>query len=224
MKLNRRSFIKLIPVAVVAVWSWWFLRPTAKESVATLQVSGSNSVESQVTSVASIGSQITSMESTTSQTASTPEGFQFPATWNGESPPSIDSATYRLRIDGDVSNPLELSLTELYAMTGVHRTLRIQCVEGWSADVPWEGIPLLYLLKRTGALLSNVGHVVVQDVAGYSVTLSSDEVANLDCMIALKVDGFPLTIDHGYPARLVAPSRLGLDWVKCVGRVTCRNK
>lgn len=108
-------------------------------------------------------------------------------------------------------------------MTRVHRTLTIQCVEGWSANVPWEGIPLLYLLRQAGTSLTTIAHVIVQDVAGYSTTLSSDEVANLDCMIALKVAGAPLTIDHGYPARLVAPTRPGEDWVKCVGTITCRS-
>ena len=223
MKLNRRSFIKLIPVAAVAIWSWWFLRPTEKGLPTALQVSRTNSVESQATSITSIGLQTTSTESMTSQTTSTLENFQFPATWNGESPPSIDPDTYRLKIDGDVSNSLALKLTELYAMTNVHRTLTIRCVEGWSADVPWEGIPLLYLLRQAGTSLTNIAHVIVQDVAGYSTTLSSDEVANLDCMIALKVGGFPLSVDHGYPARLVAPTRSGLDWVKCVGRITCRS-
>ena len=223
MKLNRRSFIALIPVAAVAVWSWWFLRPTAKGPATTLQVSGTNSVESQAPSVTSIGIQTTSTGSMTSQATSTLESFQFPETWNGESPPAIDSNKYRLKINGDVSNSLELGLTELYAMTSVHRTLTIQCVEGWSADVPWEGIPLLYLLRQAGTSLTNIAHVIVQDVAGYSTTLSSDEVANLDCMIALKVAGAPLTVDHGYPARLVAPTRPGEDWVKCVGTITCRS-
>ncbi len=108
-------------------------------------------------------------------------------------------------------------------MTSVLRTLRIQCVEGWSADVPWEGIPLLDLLRQAGPP-TNIGQVIVQDDAGYSSTLNSSEVANLDCMIALKVAGLPLSVDHGYPARLVAPTRLGLDWVKCVGTITCKRK
>ena len=42
----------------------------------------------------------------------------------------------------------------------------------------------------------------------------------MDYMIALKVGGAPLTIDHGYPARLVAPARSGLDWVKYVAQIT----
>jgi DMSO/TMAO reductase YedYZ molybdopterin-dependent catalytic subunit len=43
-------------------------------------------------------------------------------------------------------------------------------------------------------------------------------------MIALKAGGIPLTVEHGFPARLVAPARLGLEWIKYVNRITCTNK
>jgi DMSO/TMAO reductase YedYZ molybdopterin-dependent catalytic subunit len=207
MKLTRRSFIKLIPgVAVVATGgAWWFLTQTAREPMAVSQVA--TAAMSQLTSVA----------------ATTPAGFEFPITWNGDQPSTIDSDAYRLNIDGDVPNPLELKLEELYDMTGVQKTLTIRCVEGWEADVPWEGIPLSYLLEQAGSSSKSVTHVTISAITGYSTTLSSDEVANLDNMIALKVAGAPLTTDHGYPARLVAPSRLGEDWVKYVSRITCTS-
>ncbi len=185
MKLNRRSFLMLIPVTAIAAWSWWFFRPTAP---------------------------------------STSGGFPFPVTWNGEQATTINPSEYRLKIDGDVPNPLDLKLVELYAMPSVQKTLKIHCEEGWSADVPWEGIPISNLLEQAGLSLKDIAHVTIKAVTGYSRTLSSDEVANLDYMIALKVGGAPLTVDHGYPARLVAPTRSGLDWVKYVDRITATSK
>lgn len=192
MKITRRSFMKLIPAVgvVVAGSALWFLAQTTRE-------------------------QITSQVARTTTT-----GFEFPITWNEEEPSAINPNVYRLKIDGYVSHPLELELEELYGMTGVQKTLKIRCVEGWEADVPWEGIPLSYLLKQAGWSPNRAGHVTVTATTGYSTTLSSDEAANLDNMIALKVGGAPLTIDHGYPARFVVPSRRGEDWVKCVSRIT----
>ena len=205
MKLTRRSFIKLIPAVVIAVGgAWWFLGQTARESMNT--------------HTTAIAPQVRSTSSTPA--ATTPEGFEFPMAWNGELPTIIDSNAYRLKIDGDVSNPLELKLEELYAMNGVQKTLRIRCVDGWEAEVPWEGIPLSYLLKQAGSSPKSAGHVTISAITGYSTTLSSDEVAHSYNMIALKVGGAPLTIDHGYPARLVAPSRKGAEWVKYVSRIT----
>ena len=120
-------------------------------------------------------------------------------------------------------NPLDLKLVELYAMPSARKTLRIHCEAGWSADVPWEGIPISSLLEQAGLSLKDIAHVTIKATTGYSRTLSSNEVANLDCMIALKVGGAPLTVDHGYPARLVAPARSGLDWVKYVDRITATS-
>jgi DMSO/TMAO reductase YedYZ molybdopterin-dependent catalytic subunit len=207
LKLDRRAFIRLIPVVAVAVasGSWWFLTQTAREPMMTSQATVTTSETSQATP--------------TSLTA-----FDFPVTWNGDRVTKVDSNEYRLRIDGDVSKPLELTLEELYAMSNIQENLEIQCVEGWAADVLWDGIPLSYLLSRAGASLKNIAHVTVESITGYSTTLSSDEVANSDNIIALKAGGAPLTLEHGYPARLLAPTRSGLHWVKCVGRITCTNK
>jgi DMSO/TMAO reductase YedYZ molybdopterin-dependent catalytic subunit len=205
MKLNRRSFIKLLPALALAVatGSWWLLGRTATEP--------------------NIASQTTQGDTHNGQTT-TPKASDFPVTWNGDLPTKIDLINYRLRIDGDVSKPLELTVDDLDAMSDVQKTLKIQCVEGWAADVLWEGIPLSYLLSQAGVSLKNIAHVTVQGITGYNAILSSDEVTNPGNMIALKAGGVPLTVEHGFPARLVAPARLGLEWVKYVSRITCTNK
>jgi len=109
-------------------------------------------------------------------------------------------------------------------MPKVQRILKIRCENGWTADVSWEGITLSYLLSQAGASLESIGNATVEGITGYSRTVSSDEIADLDNMIALKAGGAPLTVDHGYPARLVLPARFGFDWVKYVSRITCVNK
>ena len=196
MKLDRRSFMKLIPVVAVAVagGSWWFLIGAGRTRRAPSQ-----------------------------PTATTSKAFDFPVTWDRDQPTKVNLDDYRLKVDGDVSNPLELALDDLYAMPNVQRTLKIECVGGWTADVPWEGIPLAYLLSLAGPP-EKIAYITVESVTGYKRTIGTDEVANPDNMIALKAGGVPLTVEHGYPARLVAPTKYGLDWVKYVGRITCIRK
>jgi DMSO/TMAO reductase YedYZ molybdopterin-dependent catalytic subunit len=205
MKLNRRSFIKLVPALALAIaaGSWWLLGRSATESNITSQ---------------------TTQDSTHTEQTATSKASDFPVTWNGDLPTKIDLNSYRLRVDGDVSKPLELTVDDLYAMSDVQKTLKIECVEGWAADVLWEGIPILNLLSRAGASPKNIAHVTVRSITGYNAILNSDEVANPTNMIALKAGGVPLTVEHGFPARLVAPARLGLEWVKYVSRITCTSK
>jgi len=56
-------------------------------------------------------------------------------------------ADWRLRIDGLVQQPLELSLLELRAMASRTQITRHDCVEGWSAIGQWTGVPLAALLR-----------------------------------------------------------------------------
>ena len=196
LQSTRRSFIKLLPaVALILAGAWWLLGRSE----------GATSIASQAPA------------STTTSAA-----FDFPITWNGDQPSIIDQYAYRLKIDGDVANPLELTLEELNTMTTAQKTLLIHCVEGWDATVPWEGIPLSHLVQQAGPL-PGVSRVTITATTGYSVALSSSEVENADNMIALRVGGAVLTVDHGYPARLVVPSRPGEDWVKYVTRITCSS-
>lgn len=96
MRLDRRSFMKLIPGLAVAVaaGSWWFLGQTSKEPT----------------------------KSETSLSTSTPEAYGFPIAWNVQKPPPINAIDYRLKIDGDVPNPLELTLDQLSAMPSLRET------------------------------------------------------------------------------------------------------
>jgi DMSO/TMAO reductase YedYZ molybdopterin-dependent catalytic subunit len=216
MKLNRRSFIKLIPAVAVAVaaGSWWFLSRTETEPNASPGAENNRNTQAQ--------SSVTT--NTYNGQTGTSQAPVFPVTWNGEMPTNVNISDYRLKVDGDVSKTLELTLDDLYSMSNVQKMLKISCVEGWAADVLWEGIPLSYLLSQAGASLKNVAHVNVQGVTGYGTVLSPDEIADPNTIIALKAGGVPLTVDHGYPARLVLPQRFGLDWVKYVSRITCSNR
>jgi DMSO/TMAO reductase YedYZ molybdopterin-dependent catalytic subunit len=177
-----------------------------------------------MTRATSVITPATTLTSSVVEPTTTSTGFAFPATWNGDRTTVVDSNDYRLRIDGDVPKPLELTLADLHAMPNVQKTLLIRCVEGWEAEVPWEGIPLSYLVSQAGGSLNNIDHVTVVSVTGYSRDLGPHEITDSDTMIALKAGGAPLTAEHGYPARLAVPAKLGPDWVKYVTRIKCINK
>jgi len=90
----------------------------------------------------------------------------------------------------------------------------------WDADVPWEGVLLSYLLELAGAP-RKISSITFESVTGYGANISGNQLTNPDNMIALKAGDIPLTVGHGYPARLVVPIRPGVDWVKYVNRITC---
>ncbi len=77
------------------------------------------------------------------------EGFRYNTV---ERPrPAFDPATYRLRVDGMVARPLDLTYDELLALPRVRQTSDFHCVEGWGVDdVRWEGLSLQSLMERVG--------------------------------------------------------------------------
>lgn len=124
--------------------------------------------------------------------------------------------SWRLRIEGAVKTPLSFSLGDLQAMKQRSATLPIACVEGWSATVHWEGVPLSDLLDLAGA--SRAATVSAQSLQPKGLYRKSElnrlHAFDPDTLVALRVNGEPLHLDHGFPARIVAPNRPGVMQTK----------
>jgi Oxidoreductase molybdopterin binding domain len=114
-----------------------------------------------------------------------------------------------------------LGLDELAAMDQRTAELPIACVEGWSASAIWSGVPVPWLLAAVGAPVGRPVHVESLERNGlYARSVlppahASDELT----MLALAVNGEQLSLDHGFPARIIAPSRPGVLQTKWVRRL-----
>ncbi|MFB9902712.1 molybdopterin-dependent oxidoreductase [Allokutzneria oryzae] len=113
------------------------------------------------------------------------------------------------------------TLAQLQAMPQVEAELPIACVEGWSASAHWTGVRVADLLKAAGA--EPMSTVVVESLerAGKyrSSVLPPIHAADPLTLLALRLNGEELDIDHGYPCRLIAPSRPGVLQTKWVSRL-----
>jgi DMSO/TMAO reductase YedYZ molybdopterin-dependent catalytic subunit len=129
---------------------------------------------------------------------------------------------YRLDVVGP--RPFSLSLAELTELAGraAHASrLPITCVEGWSADARWTGVRLRDLLDRAGIPAGTAVRVESLERAGaYRASeVNPSHARDPLTLIATGLNGAPLTIDHGYPARLIAPNRPGVLQTKWVHKV-----
>jgi len=114
-----------------------------------------------------------------------------------------------------------LTRAELLAMPQATHTLPIACVEGWSADGTWTGVPLRSLLDHVGAPRGRAVRVSSLQAHGSDrqTDLPADFADDERTLLALVLDGDPLSLDHGYPARLIAPDRPGALQTKWVARI-----
>lgn len=113
-----------------------------------------------------------------------------------------------------------LSYDDLRAMPQHTVDLPIACVEGWSAQGTWSGVRLVDLLAAVGADRTDVQVTSLQPAGPYrSTTLPADFAADARTLLALDLAGEPLSLDHGYPCRLIAPNRPGVLQTKWLTRL-----
>lgn len=130
---------------------------------------------------------------------------------------------WRLAIDGMVSNPLSLSLTELRSLPARTQITRHDCVEGWSAIGKWRGAPLGMLLNRA-QLSSRARYLVFHCADDFSGTPYYESIDMVDAfhpqtILAWELNDQALPIANGAPLRLRVERQLGYKHAKYVMRV-----
>jgi DMSO/TMAO reductase YedYZ molybdopterin-dependent catalytic subunit len=127
---------------------------------------------------------------------------------------------WRLMLVGKTT--LEMSRSELLSMQQVTADLPIACVEGWSSVQTWTGVPLFELAKLVGFDQPVGAYVESLEKSGSyrHVSLGRKQVGAAHALLALKCAGEDLTLDHGYPARLIIPAAPGVHNTKWVSQVT----
>jgi len=136
----------------------------------------------------------------------------------------MTGAGYRLVLalgDAEVS----LSRDELLALPQRTAKLPLACVEGWTSTQTWTGVPLALLAERAGA--PGARELLVESLQPKGVlrqaSLTGGQIAAADALLALKVNGEDLSMDHGFPARIIVPALPGVHNTKWVGRMTFRS-
>ncbi|HEX9335197.1 MAG TPA: molybdopterin-dependent oxidoreductase, partial [Pseudonocardiaceae bacterium] len=126
---------------------------------------------------------------------------------------------WRLEFRGPGGVAHRFSLDDLRAMPQTTADLPISCVEGWSASATWTGVAVAELLRRVGA--SPGTEVVVHSLERGSIystsTLPGEHTQDPLTLLALRLNDADLDLDHGYPCRIIAPSRPGVLQTKWVG-------
>ena len=138
----------------------------------------------------------------------------------GNSIPHVDPAAYRLTIGGSVERPVSYTLDDLRSLPQATQVSDFHCVTGWSVDdVHWRGVRFRDLLGEAGLRPGAKALRFVSVEEPYDDTLSIPQALAADAMLALEMDGKPLSAAHGFPARVVMSRMYGYKNVKWVRRI-----
>jgi DMSO/TMAO reductase YedYZ molybdopterin-dependent catalytic subunit len=136
--------------------------------------------------------------------------------------PQMTGPSWRLRLDGGPAGPLALDRARLLGLPQSTHSLPIACVEGWSTTQEWTGVPLRDLAALLGLEGDAEARVEsLQPVGSFrEVTLAANQVGDERTLLALRVNGADLSLDHGFPARLIVPAAPGVHCTKWVASVS----
>jgi DMSO/TMAO reductase YedYZ molybdopterin-dependent catalytic subunit len=121
--------------------------------------------------------------------------------------PDVDIAAWRLEIGGEVEEPLSLSYDELRALPATEVTTDIHCVTRWSRfDAGFKGVHWRELAARCRPK-PTANFAIAHAEHGFTANVPLSALEDEHALIVYEADGEPLTPEHGWPVRLVIPSK-----------------
>ena len=138
--------------------------------------------------------------------------------------PSVAVGGWRLKIDGLVDNPIELTYDQLTALPASDGYYTLMCIsneiggELWG-NAAWRGVKLKYLLEQAG-VHTDAFKAVFSAADDYKDSVHLDRALHPDALLAWEMNGAPLKREHGYPARLLIPGIYGMKNVKWLTGIT----
>ncbi len=143
--------------------------------------------------------------------------------------PRIDIDTWRVDVGGMVNSPLSLSFDDMLARPQVERTITIACVSNevggdLIGNAVWQGVLLNDLLDEAG-VLPGAEQVFSTSQDGWNCGFPVEAAFDgRDAMIAIGMNGEPLPLQHGFPARLIIPGLYGYvsatKWLRSIKLTT----
>jgi DMSO/TMAO reductase YedYZ molybdopterin-dependent catalytic subunit len=134
-------------------------------------------------------------------------------------PQYIDINSYRLQITGLVQNAANYTYDEVInGFTDYKKVVALNCVEGWSVNILWEGVQVRDILAKAGPL-PEAKVVILHAYDGYTTSFPIEYIMNNPIIMAYKVNDITLPPEKGYPFQLVAESKWGYKWAKWITQI-----
>jgi DMSO/TMAO reductase YedYZ molybdopterin-dependent catalytic subunit len=168
----------------------------------------------------------------------------FYVRWHLEAVPThVELRTWRLRVDGHVARPLELSMEDIRRMEAVSLVAVNQCSgnsrslfaprvpggqwgNGAMGNARWTGVRLGDLLRRAGlragavqVSFDGLDEGPLPSVPDFVKALDVDHARQPEVLVAYEMNGTPLPMLNGFPARLVVPGWYATYWVKALTHI-----
>jgi len=133
--------------------------------------------------------------------------------------PQVPIAEWRLAVDGECRNPLDLDWKAFLDLEQVDEVSDFHCVTGWSRlDIPWRGVRFS-TVAALAEPTDDAHFVVCHAHDGYTTNLPLEEALKDDVLLVHTADGHPLPREHGGPVRMITPQLYAWKGAKWIHRI-----
>lgn len=129
--------------------------------------------------------------------------------------PQVRTDGWSLRIHGMVDKEVVLDYANIRNRALVERVITLTCVSNpvggpYVSTATWIGVPLRDLLLEAG-VRPGADQLLSTSVDGYTAGTPVDTLLdpNRGALLAIGMNGQPLPVEHGFPARMVVPGLYG---------------
>ena len=134
-------------------------------------------------------------------------------------PQQVDIEGYTLEITGLVNEPQAFTYDEVVSgHQQYEKVVGLDCVEGWSVKLLWEGVLVRDLIMEAGPQ-PETKVVIFHAYDGYTTSLPINYIMDNDILMAYKMNGVTLPPERGFPFELVAESKWGYKWIKWITKI-----
>ena len=134
-------------------------------------------------------------------------------------PQYVNEADYKLEITGLVDQPQNYSYSDATSnFQSYEKIVTLDCVEGWSATILWQGVLVRDIIGRARPL-PNVKTIIFHAYDGYTTSFPIEYIMGNDILMAYKMNGLQLPPERGFPFQLVAESKWGYKWIKWITKI-----
>ena len=135
----------------------------------------------------------------------------------------IKRETYHLKITGLVETQKNYTYYEvLNNFKHYEKVVTLDCVEGWSVTILWEGILIKDLLAGTQPL-PTATTLIFKAYDGYTTSFPINYTIDNKIILAFKMNNVTIPVERGFPFQLVAESKWGYKWIKWITEIEVSN-
>lgn len=134
-------------------------------------------------------------------------------------PQHVNVEEYKLKISGLVESPIEYSYADVIDGYAHHsKVVSLDCVEGWSVKILWEGL-LVRDLVENAKPTESAKVIIFHAYDGYTTSFPLEYILGNDILMAYKMNEAVLPPERGFPFQLVAESKWGYKWIKWITEI-----